>query len=84
MPMSTADPSPAILAALTGDLVDTVAYLRANKVHELPPMTQVKRIEAALDEAFTESGQARDFDQARLMLAVCLHFLIVQENGVQR
>lgn len=82
--MTASDPSPAILAALTGDLVDTVAYLRENKVHELPPLTQVKRIEVALDEVFTESGQPRDFDQARLMLAVCLHFLLMQGSEVQQ
>lgn len=74
--MTESDPSPAVLAALTMDLADAVAFLRANGVDQLPPIMQVRQIDAALDEAFTESGQARDFDQARLMLAVCIHFLL--------
>lgn len=75
----TTDPSPAVLAALTMDLTDAIAFLRARGVDQLPPIVQVRQIDAALDEAFTESGQARDFDQARLMLAVCMHFLLSNE-----
>lgn len=82
--MTESGPSPATLAALTMDLTEAVAFLRANGVAQLPPSVQVEQIDAALDEAFTESGQGGDFEQARLMLAVCLHFLLMQGNEVQR
>lgn len=79
--MTTFDASPAVLAALTIDLADTIMYLRSKGVDRLDPIVQVRQIDAALDEAFTASGQGGDFDQARLMLAVCLH-LLIDENRV--
>lgn len=74
--MNAPDVSPAVLAALTIDLADTIAAMRDAGVAAMTPMNQVQHIDAALDAAFTASGQAGDFDQARLMLAVCLHFLL--------
>jgi hypothetical protein len=74
--MTEPDLAPDVLDALTLDLADTVSHLRSIGIDRLPPIDQVRRIDVALEEAFIASGQPGDFDQARLMLAVCLHFLL--------
>jgi hypothetical protein len=81
--MTAPDLAPDVLTALTVDLADTVSHLRLAGIDKLEPIAQVRRIDEALDQAFIASGQPDDFDQARLMLAVCLHFLLRESETAE-